>query len=166
MAIDLRGNHGGSFDDAVHAAELFLPSGATIVKSNAARGSRDDSSKGTPPLGSIPLVILVNQDTSSSAELLAAALAEDLGARTVGMHTFGKWTVQSVDELGNGYAVKYTSALFHAPSGKSYDGVGLTPDVEVDADRDQVDRASFITDPTARLAADVQLRTAMSLLKR
>jgi len=60
-------------------------------------------------------------------ELLAGALAEDLHAQVVGMRTYGKWSVQSVDELGNGYAIKYTTALFHTPSGKSYDGVGLTP---------------------------------------
>ncbi len=166
IALDLRGNHGGSFDDAVHAAELFVPSGETIVKLERREGREETvTSKGTPPLPSMPVVILVNQDTSSSAELLAGALAEDLHARIVGTRTFGKWTVQSVDELGNGYAIKYTTALFHTPSGKSYDGVGLTPDVEVDGDRDQMERASFVTDPAARLAADAQLRTAISLLK-
>jgi carboxyl-terminal processing protease len=123
------------------------------------------TSKGTPPLPSTPVVILANQDTSSSGELLAGALAEDLHAQVVGMRTYGKWSVQSVDELGNGYAIKYTTALFHTPSGKSYDGVGLTPDIEVDADRAQIDRARAITDPVARLAADAQLRTALALLK-
>jgi carboxyl-terminal processing protease len=166
IALDLRGNHGGSFDDAVHSAELFLPSGAPIVKLERREGKEETvTSKANPLLPSIPVVILVNQDTSSSAELLAGALSEDLHAQIVGTRTFGKWTVQSLDELGNGYAIKYTTALFHTPSGKSYEGVGLTPDVEVDADRQQVERALFITDATARLAADPQLRTALSLLK-
>jgi carboxyl-terminal processing protease len=166
IALDLRGNHGGSFDDAVHSAELFLPAGAPIVKLERREGKEETlTSKGSPVLPSTPIVILVNQDTSSSAELLAGALSENLHARIVGMRTYGKWTVQSLDELGNGYAIKYTTALFHTPSGKSYEGVGLTPDVEVDADRQQVERACFITEPTARLAADVQLRTALSLLK-
>ena len=167
MALDLRGNHGGLFDDAVHAAELFLPAGAAIVKLERREGKEETiTSKGTPALPSTPIVILVNQDTSSSAELLAGALSENLHAPIVGMRTYGKWTVQSVDELGNGYAIKYTTALFHTPGGKSYEGVGLIPDVEVDADRQQVERAWSITDPAARLAADVQLRTALSLLKR
>ena len=69
-----------------------------------------------------------------------------------------------MDELGNGYAIKYTTALFHAPSGKSYDGVGFAPDIEVDADHDTIERATSITDPKARVAADIQLRTALSLL--
>jgi carboxyl-terminal processing protease len=166
IALDLRGNHGGSFDDAVHVAELFLPVGAPIVTLERREGKEETiAAKGSPSLPPLPLVILVNQDTSSSAELLAGALSEDLHARVVGMRTFGKWTVQSIDELGNGYAIKYTTALFHTPSGKSYEGVGLTPDVEVDADRQQVERAGFLTDPVARLAADAQLRTALSLLK-
>jgi carboxyl-terminal processing protease len=166
IALDLRGNHGGSFDDAIHTAELFLPSGASIVKLERREGREETiTSKGTPPLPSTPVVILANQDTSSSGELLAGALAEDLHAQVVGMRTYGKWSVQSVDELGNGYAIKYTTALFHTPSGKSYDGVGLTPDIEVDADRAQIDRARAITDPVARLAADAQLRTALALLK-
>ncbi len=133
IALDLRGNYGGSFDDAVHVAELFLPSGAPIVKLERREGKEETLvSKGNPPLLSTPIVILVNQETSSSGELLAGALSEDLHSRIVGTRTFGKWTVQSVDELGNGYAIKYTTALFHTPSGKSYDGVGLTPDVEVE----------------------------------
>jgi carboxyl-terminal processing protease len=166
IALDLRGNHGGSFDDAVHAAELFLPSGAPIVKLERREGKEETvNSKGAPPLATLPVTILVNQDTSSSAELLAGALSENLHARVVGMRTYGKWTVQSIDELGNGYAIKYTTALFHTPSGKSYEGTGMSPDVEVDADRAQVERACFLTDPAARLAADVQLRTAITLLK-
>jgi carboxyl-terminal processing protease len=166
IVLDLRGNHGGSFDDAVRVAELFVPSGAPIVMLERREGKEETiSSKGTPPMPTTPLVVLVNQETSSSGELLAGAISEDLHARIVGTRTFGKWTVQGIDELGNGYAVKYTTALFHTPSGKSYEGVGLTPDVEVDADRAQVERASFITDPAARLAADVQLRTALALTK-
>jgi carboxyl-terminal processing protease len=167
LSLDLRGNHGGSFDDAVKAAELFLPSGTPIVTLERREGKEETlTSKGTPPLASLPIVVLVNQDTSSSAELLAGALSEERRARIVGTRTFGKWTVQSVDELGNGYAIKYTTAVFHTPSGKSYEGVGLAPDVEVDADRTQTERVMFITDPATRLAADVQLRTAVSLLKQ
>jgi carboxyl-terminal processing protease len=166
IVVDLRGNQGGSFDDAVHAAELFIPNGAPIVTLERREGKKETiSSKGTPPMASLPIVVLVNQDTSSSAELLAGALSEERHARTVGTRTFGKWSVQSLDEIGNGYAIKYTTALFHTPSGKTYDGVGLTPDVEVDVDHQQVERVMYITDPVARLAADAQLRTALSLLK-
>jgi carboxyl-terminal processing protease len=167
IVVDLRANGGGSFDDAVKVAELFLPSGTPIVTLERREGKQETiTSKGTPPLAALPMVVLVNQETSSSGELLAGALSEERHARVVGTHTFGKWTVQSIDDLGNGYAIKYTTALFHTPSGKSYEGVGLTPDVEVDADKEQVERVLYIVDPAKRLPADTQLRTALSLLKQ
>jgi carboxyl-terminal processing protease len=166
LVIDLRENMGGSFDEAVHTAELFLPSGATIVTLERRAGKKEVlTSKGNPVLATAPITVLVDHDTSSGGELLTAALAEGRHARTVGGNTYGKWSVQSVDELGNGYAIKYTTALFHSPSGASYDGVGITPDVLVDADKTQIGRAMSITDPAARLAADAPLRTAVALLK-
>ncbi len=167
VALDLRGNMGGSFDEAVHSAELFLPSGTPIVTLERRDGKMETTaSKGAPlaALASVPMVVLINHDTSSGAELVAGALSEQRHAKTVGTRTFGKWSVQSIDELGNGYAIKYTTALFHAPSGKSYDGVGIAPDIEVDADGAQIERAAQLTDPKARVAADIQLRTALSLL--
>jgi carboxyl-terminal processing protease len=167
MALDLRGNMGGSFDEAVHSAELFLPTGTPIVMLEKREGRKETTaSKGTPnpALATLPLVVLIDHVTSSGAELVTAALSEERHAKTVGARTYGKWSVQSIEELGNGYAMKYTTALFHAPSGKSYDGVGLAPDIEVDADHDQIERASALTDPKARVAADIQLRTALSLV--
>jgi carboxyl-terminal processing protease len=166
LVVDLRANMGGSFDDAVKAAELFVPSGAPIVQLERREGKMETiSSKGAPILGSVPLVVLVNQSTSSSAELLAGALSDDRHARVVGAHTFGKWSVQNLDEIGNGYAIKYTTAVFHTPSGKSFEGVGLTPDIEVDADPEKVEGVLYISDPVKRLAADSQLRTALALVK-
>ena len=160
-------NSGGSFDEAVSCANLFLPAGTPIVTLERREGKMETlSSKGSPVLAATPFVVLVDHGTSSGAELLTAALAEGRHAKTVGTRTYGKWSVQMVDELPNGYAIKYTTALFHAPSGKTYQGVGLTPDVEVDAEMAQVERASSIADPTERVAADVQLRTALALLKK
>jgi carboxyl-terminal processing protease len=167
IALDLRGNKGGSFDEAVHSAELFLPAGTPIVTLEKREGKMETtSSKGTPlaALANVPVVVLIDHDTSSGAELVTGALSEGRHAKTVGTRTYGKWSVQEIEPLGNGYVMKYTTALFHAPSGKSYDGVGIAPDIEVDADRDAIERASLLTDPKARVAADIQLRTALSLV--
>jgi carboxyl-terminal processing protease len=166
LALDLRSNHGGSFDAALKCAELLLPAGTPIVTLERRDGKTETfTSKGAPALPSVPMIVLVDHETSSGAELLTAAFAEGRHARTVGSRTYGKWSLQEVEPLGNGYAMKYTTALFHAPSGKTYQGVGLTPDIEVDADHDQVERAGEITDLTTRSAADVQLRTGLALLK-
>ncbi len=78
--------------------------------------------------------MLVNESTSSSAELFAGALQEAREAELIGGAPFGKWTVQVIDELGNGYAIKYTVGLFETPRGRSFEGEGLQPDIEVDMD--------------------------------
>jgi carboxyl-terminal processing protease len=167
LVLDLRQNHGGSFDDAVASAELFLPAGTKIVSLHK-RDEKEESfvSKGSPPLATLPLVVLVDHGTSSGAELMSAALADGRHAMLVGAHTFGKWTVQTVDELSNGYAIKYTVSVFQSPSGHSYEGSGLAPDIEVDQDEKTVERAESLSTPEARVAADGQLRTALALLRR
>ena len=83
----------------------------------------------------------MDHDTASSAELLTAALQELRHATVVGSHTKGKWTVQTIDDLSNGYAIKYTIGVFTSPSGRSFEGTGLTPDVEVDQSGEARDRA-------------------------
>ena len=110
--------------------------------------------------------VLVDNDTASGAELMTAALAELRHATVVGAHTHGKWTVQMLDDLPNGYAMKYTVALFTSPGGKSYQGTGLSPDVEVDSPAGDLDRVLGISDPAKRLSEDVVLRTAVALLAK
>ncbi|HEY2515104.1 MAG TPA: S41 family peptidase [Polyangiaceae bacterium] len=166
IALDLRHNSGGSFDEAVKCAELLLPAGSPIVTLERRNGKMETfTSKGSPAQPNVPVVVLVDHATSSGAELVTAALAEQRKARSVGMKTFGKWSVQFIEDLPNGYAIKYTSALFHAPSGKTYQGEGMVPDVEVDESEDQIGRALQIQDLGQRAAVDPQLRTAFALLK-
>jgi carboxyl-terminal processing protease len=166
LVVDLRDNQGGSFDEAVATAGLFLPKGTTVVISKMRGGKEEPSvSKGDPLLVTVPLDVLVNGKTSSGAELLAGALQEGRKAAVVGSRTFGKWSVQMIDELGNGYAIKYTVGLFHTAGGRSFQGEGMPPDVEVDMDEAQTAKAMALHDPAPRLAADVQLRTAVGLLK-
>ncbi|HTQ48457.1 MAG TPA: S41 family peptidase [Polyangiaceae bacterium] len=169
IVLDLRANPGGSFDDCVAAAGELAPAGATIASVNK-RGKVEPIAPkaGTPApmLLDVPLAVLVDHDTASSAELLAAAVQELRHATLVGARTHGKWSVQRLEDLPNGYAIKFTVGLFASPSGKSYDGTGLGPDVEVDAASDAVQRALAESDPKARLAEDVQLRTAVAVLAR
>jgi len=165
LAVDLRENMGGSFDEAIRVAELFLPAGAPIVTLQRRDGKTETlTSKGSPELAAVPVVVLVDHGTASSGELLAGALSEQRHAKTVGVRTYGKWSVQNLEELGNGYAIKFTTALFHTPSGKSYEGTGFAPDVEVDESEDTVERSMLLTDPRERVAVDPQLKTALSLL--
>jgi len=164
VVLDLRGCPGGSFDDAVASASELLPAGTTVVRLKKRSATEVITTKREPVLTDVPLAVLVDHGTSSGAELVAAALEEQAHAIVVGERTFGKWTVQTVEDLPNGYAIKYTLALFQSPSGKSWEGVGLTPTVEVDMPDAAIERALAITDAARRFEGDVQLRTAAALL--
>ncbi len=166
LVLDLRHSPGGSFERALETAGLFLPEGTpVVVLKRRSKPEEPHVAKGTPVLGSIPLVVLVDSNTASGAEFLAGALREARHARLVGARTFGKWSVQSLDDLPNGYAYKYTVSMFYTPSGKTYEGTGLTPDVEVTMDETILGRANA-AEGEERLALDAQLRTARELVLR
>jgi carboxyl-terminal processing protease len=167
LVVDLRNNPGGSFDHAVETADLFLAKGAGIVTLKK-RGKDEQKyvAKSGGVLTNVPVAVLACEGTGSSAELMAAALQEGRHAKVIGQKTMGKWSVQSLDELPNGYAYKYTVSLFRSPNGRNLEGKGLAPDVEVDMSEKELARANAIAKPEERLANDVQLRTAKELLAR
>lgn len=166
LVIDLRHSPGGSFDRALETAELLLPEGAPIVTLKK-KGKPEEThvSKGKPILGDVPAVVLVDEMTASGAELVASALREQRHAKLVGARTYGKWSVQSLDDLPNGWAYKYTLGLFKTPQGKSFEGVGISPDIELAMDETALGRANN-GKPEERMAIDVQLRTAKELILR
>jgi carboxyl-terminal processing protease len=140
--------------------------GAPVVKTVKRGGATEvATSPGAPILGNVPIVVLVDRGTSSGAEILAGALVEGRKAQLVGSHTFGKWTVQTIEELENGWALKYTVAGFETPAGHSYEGEGIDPDVEVDLEDKVTARALATTDVEARLALDAPLKTAVGLVR-
>lgn len=165
LVVDLRACPGGSFDRALETASALLPDGAPVVTLKR-KGKPEEKhfAKGGGLLLDVPVAVLVDGNTGSSAELVTAALQEDRRARVVGARTLGKWTVQSVEELPNGWAFKYTVSAFKTPNGRMFEGVGLTPDVEVAMDEKILARANAAPKPEERLAIDVQLRTAKELL--
>jgi carboxyl-terminal processing protease len=166
IVVDLRHNQGGLLDKMIESVSLLLPKGATVALEEV-RGKKQEIIKasGEPVVHGLPVAVLVNGETASGAELFAAALRDDLGARIVGKRTTGKWNVQRVENLGNGYAIKFTVGLFKTAKGQAPDGKGLDPDVPVDGDDMAVARAQRMSDGAQRLAADPQLRAAVALLK-
>ena len=166
LIVDLRDDEGGLLEKALETAKLFLPKGKVITKV-LHRANREEAitNDQDPLFGPVPTVVLVNGHTRSSAELLAAALREGLKAPVIGAKTGGKWSVQSLKELPNKYVLKYTLALFRAPDGKSYEGEGLAPDIEVTQDERSVARSVRLKSLSDRLSIDAQLRAAASFLK-
>jgi carboxyl-terminal processing protease len=166
LLLDLRGNAGGLFDKALAAAELLVPRGAEIVRTVGRKNLVTRyQSKGAPVLAKLPMVVLVDNLTASSAEVLAEALRVSTGATLVGGKTFGKWRMETLRPLQGGYTLKFTVAMLQSPLGQSFDGKGLVPDVEVPAGSEQLEHTRRIAELDRRLAADPQLKAGLHVLK-
>jgi carboxyl-terminal processing protease len=135
MILDLRLNPGGLLDQGVEVSDLFLDSKQEIVATRGrARGSTkeyfDDARQKWPDL---PIVVLVNDGTASAAEIIAGALQDHDRAVVVGSPTFGKGLVQTLFPLGEGVALKLTTARWFTPSGRT-----IQRDVEDEAEQAEV----------------------------
>ncbi len=130
LVLDLRNNPGGIVDQAVKVAEKFLPAGSVIVTQKGR--SRLDNRvwrSSNPNPETMPLVVLVDQNSASASEIVAGALQDQDRALIIGEKTFGKGLVQSVLDLPNGSGLTLTSARYLTPSGRSiqrdYTKIGL-----------------------------------------
>ena len=135
LVIDLRDNTGGYLAAATKMAKLFLENGKIIYSLNEKNGSTV-SKDNTDEARTYPVYVLVNGNTASASEILAAALRDSYGAKLVGSTTYGKGKVQKTSTLSDGTMYKYTSAKWLTPNGLCIDEVGLKPDIEIDATAD------------------------------
>lgn len=127
--VDLRDNPGGLLSQAVDAVSLYLADGLVCQTDGAHQEFRRYAVSGQPTHPGLPLVVLVNGGSASAAEIVAGALADHRRATVVGDRTFGKASVQSIEPLSNGGALKLTTATYLTPSGLDLNGVGLRPQV-------------------------------------
>jgi carboxyl-terminal processing protease len=134
IVLDLRDDPGGLLDEAIKTASAFLDRG--IVATYVQRGSRPVplDARGARGNTGIPHVVLVNGGTASAAEIVAGALQDRGRAVIVGSQTFGKGSVQAPARLSDGSNIELTVGHYLTPDGRSLDGVGITPDVLLDAD--------------------------------
>jgi carboxyl-terminal processing protease len=131
LVLDLRGNGGGLLEEAVLTASIFLPEGETVVSTESrSQGHAVYKAKGGN-LPSLPIVVLIDRNTASAAEILTAALADDAGAKTVGTRSYGKGVFQQEIDLSNGGALKLTVGEYFTPDGTNLAGEGIRPDVKV-----------------------------------
>jgi carboxyl-terminal processing protease len=134
FVLDLRENPGGLFDQAVAVSSLFLKRG--VVVSLVGAHSPRTVYRATGSVATrLPLVVLVDRYSASSAEIVAAALRDHHRATLVGERTFGKALVQSIDPLDNGAALELTIGRYYTPSGADISHVGLLPQVHALDDR-------------------------------
>ena len=132
LVLDLRNNPGGVLNGAVDVADDFLDDGVIVETKGRGNGS-DQSYKATPGdlLKSAPMVVLVNGGSASASEIVAGALQDHHRALILGERTFGKGSVQTILPLGNGTAVKLTTARYYTPKGRSIQAAGIEPDIKL-----------------------------------
>jgi carboxyl-terminal processing protease len=133
LVIDVRGNPGGELLAAVDVADRFVERG--IIVSTRGRNTQEDrtySAHEQQGKWRVPLVVIVDQDSASAAEIFAGAIRDHGRGRIVGVRSFGKGSVQMIIPLDESNAgVKLTTAKFYSPSGRPVSGIGVTPDVVV-----------------------------------
>lgn len=132
--VDLRNNPGGVLNAAVGVSDVFLNMGAIVVTT---RGRRQDSysefkTKSGDITGGVPLVVLINNGSASASEIVSGALQDHKRAKLVGTKSFGKASVQTLQQLNyKGSALKLTTAQYYTPSGRAIHDAGIEPDIEV-----------------------------------
>ena len=155
LVFDLRSNPGGYLEAAVDVASWFIPTGDVVARERFADGSETVyRSSGHRAIEAIPLVVLIDQGSASASEIVAGALRDVRGIRLIGEKTFGKGSVQQLDELSGGASLKVTVAKWLTPKGISINEKGIEPDIKVEATREDLDAGR-----------DPQLERALEILK-
>lgn len=135
LVLDLRGNGGGLLNEAVLTSSAFVEDGVVVSTSGRSQPDKEYRAVGDA-LKPRPAVVLINGDTASAAEILAAALSEHEIATLVGTRSFGKGVFQEVIELDNGGALDLTVGEYLTSEGRSLAGKGIKPQVSAEDDLD------------------------------
>ena len=136
LIVDLRSNPGGNLDTVCDILDLMLPEGL-IVYTEDKNGEREEYTSDEENQFDKPLVVMMNGYSASASEIFAGAIQDYGLGQIVGTQSYGKGVVQSVFDLQDGTSVKLTIAEYFTPNGRSIDGEGITPDVEVEYQYDE-----------------------------
>ncbi len=154
LVIDVRNNAGGYLISAKEIASMFLEKGK-IIYSLQEKDKTQTYKDTTSEKRDYPVVVLINEYSASASEILTSTLKESYNATLVGKKSYGKGKVQQTLNLEDGSMAKYTTAKWLTPNGKCIDGVGITPDYEIDLDVDENNQT----------IVDTQLNKAIEILK-
>ena len=131
LIIDLRNNPGGLLDEAIEVGRNIVPEGViTRVVDRNGEVLNNYLSEAEPR--PYPVVVLINEHSASASEIIAGALQDSKGAVLLGQPTYGKATVQHLEDLSDGSGLRYTIAKYQTPDGRDLHQQGLSPDVEVE----------------------------------
>ena len=164
LILDLRNNPGGVLGSAVGVSDLFLKEGKIVYTKGRTTNSQLEYFA-TPQdiLDGLPLLIMVNGGSASASEIVAGALQDNKRATIVGEKSYGKASVQTIQELNDGSALKLTTARYYTPLGKDIHTEGISPDILLKSndDKDEENKVS-LPEPYDK---DKQLFDAIAIIK-
>lgn len=149
LVLDLRNNPGGLLTTCVEIAKKLVPKGEIISIVDKQGNKETYSSSLEAP--EYPLVVLINKNSASASEILSGAIQDTKAGTIIGNTSYGKGSVQTILPMFEDDAVKLTIAKYYTPSGRSIDGTGITPDIEINLDENAT--------------SDTQLDKALEVLK-
>lgn len=150
MIVDLRNNPGGLVDQGISVADTLLPD-CTITHTEDKNGKKEYYNSNAD-CTRLKYVLLVNENTASASEIIAAAVKDNGGGKIVGTNTYGKGIIQGTATFNDGSAVKLTIMQYFSPNGDEIHKIGIKPDYEVKLPED--------------LSRDIQLEKAIKILKQ
>ena len=159
LIIDLRNNPGGDVNETLSIADRILPSALIIYTENRMGKKQEYRSTATQSLN-IPIVVLINEYSASASEILAAALKDNNAATLIGVTSYGKGIIQSLQGLGDGSGYKITIEQYFSPNGDTIHKVGIEPNMVVKLPENVTYKYGKIAD-----GQDTQLTDAIKYLK-
>ncbi len=194
LILDLRNNPGGVLNAAAEVSDLFIDEGKLVYTEGRIDESHFEfNAKPGDVLKNAPMVILINVGSASASEIVAGALQDHKRAIVMGQKSFGKGSVQTIQELRNGGAVKFTTARYFTPNGRSIQAQGIEPDIILrdmlvtqqsnhtagqikeadlaghlanpDQKSNEKDRSQDVTNNMTNLKQDYKIHEALNLLK-
>ncbi len=161
LILDLRENGGGLLEEAVNVASIFIPDGTIVTTRGRSQPTQVYLARGNAISAKIPMVVLVDHGTASSAEIVTGALQDRGRAKVVGTRTYGKGVFQEIEPLPNGGALDFTVGEYFTPNGHNLggggvrQGAGIKPDVYAyTSPRARADAALVVAEQT--LAAELK----------
>ena len=132
VILDMRSNSGGFVDTAIDVASIWLQDEVVFEQRSGGRSEGSSVARGNPILNGVETVILINEGSASASEIVAGALKDHNVGQLVGKTSFGKGSVQTLSEFGDGSTLKVTIARWFTPDGVNIDEDGIVPDIEVE----------------------------------
>ncbi|MXV44793.1 PDZ domain-containing protein [Saccharibacter sp. 17.LH.SD] len=167
VILDLRFNPGGKLDQAIAVSRDFIKEGEIVsIRGRHPENNQHWDAKGTDITNGLPIIVLVNAGSASASEIVSGALKDHHRAIIMGERTFGKGSVQTIIPIADQGALRLTTARYYTPSGRSIQGLGITPDIVVQATHDDDSAYSYHESDLAHVLTNIGSTTTKETLRQ